>query len=124
MKSDLRTLDFTRHIAETLVWVAVGITVGLICAGCITTRTGQGEAQVAVTRVDLDATIAIAQLALDNAQLALTIWQRLEQAETTMAAADFARELAERQQRIDALAALVRNLYELKAINTTTNTPQ
>ena len=87
------------------------VAVALLTQGCITVRSidETGNA-VEETRIDLDTTIALTQLALNCAEQAFALWVQWQAQQGQLTESDVAVEAAARQARIDALKALLDQL--------------
>lgn len=86
----------------------LAVCLALILVGCITTTTPDG----ATTRtVDLQATIALTELALASAEQAYDLWLQQQEQRDERAQLDYQREAAIRQERIELLRGTLMGLY-------------
>jgi hypothetical protein len=110
-----KMLDGSKTFGVALLLIALGM-VAMLCAGCNTTRTVTPTGDtVTETHFDLEAAIAINQMALNWAQLGLDLWQQQQAVNATLTAQEFAAELATRQARIASMQAVIDNLIKIKA---------
>jgi len=88
------------------------ITILAMLVSCLTVRLPDGTT---TTSVDLDTTIAIAQLTFDLAQQGLELWDAHQAINASLDEAEYQRGREERVARIAELRALLADLYALRA---------
>jgi ABC-type transport system involved in cytochrome bd biosynthesis fused ATPase/permease subunit len=98
------------------VMVTVALVLALV-AGCITVRTPEGTS---TTRVDLDTTIAIAQLSFNLAQQGFELWAQYQELNVERDEVAYQAELLRRQQQLEALKGALQELYRLRGGDTAT----
>jgi uncharacterized lipoprotein NlpE involved in copper resistance len=97
--------------------ISILLIASLVLSGCITIQQPDGTTE---TRVDIDTTIALTQLALTSAEQALALWLQYQATMGTLDAEQVAREAEARQAKIDILRGTLSDLMAIKAAQNAT----
>jgi hypothetical protein len=92
--------------------LCIVILLSMLGVACITVRQPDGTSE---TRVDIDTTIALTQLALTTAEQALAMWLQYQAQQGALDEASVAQEAAARQRNIDAIKGILESLYAKRA---------
>lgn len=84
------------------------ILLSMLGTACVTIKQPDGTSE---TRIDIDTTIALTQLALTTAEQALSLWLMYQEQQGVQDEAGTVLETAARQQRIETLKGVLAELY-------------